>query len=194
MIAALSFFIHRDPATPAENGCRCGGTKWTKYKWWSQNTSQALALPFIYCTNISGRQRQSLSDAGAPLTCSHSTLAKQNRVRDKQQIGYISWPQWQRARFSGGLLLQSAWLVFWAVLPNSQTSRFRLIEDLAVTLGGQGWNRLIDRIHLPLCTFCWANSLIAEMCCASFSPHFVRDRAGWLIFALNRIYFQTLWL
>lgn len=48
--------------------------------------------PFIYCINISERQRQSFTDAAALMTCSHSTLSKQPFARDKQQIGHISCP------------------------------------------------------------------------------------------------------
>lgn len=90
---ALSSFVHKDPATPAENGCRVGVQNEQNINDEVKTRARPQPFPFVYFTNISGRQRQSLSDAGAPLTCSHSTLAKQNRARDKQQIGHISWPR-----------------------------------------------------------------------------------------------------
>ncbi|KAI9543580.1 hypothetical protein NQZ68_008627 [Dissostichus eleginoides] len=71
----------------------------------------------------SGRQRQSVSDAGAPLTCSHSTLGKQNGARDKQQIDHHSLPGDRGPRSAGALPIQAAGLVFWAALPDSLMSQ-----------------------------------------------------------------------
>lgn len=151
VIAALSGFIHKEAAAPAENVRECEGTKLSKYKWRSQNTSRAVALPFfIYCTNISGRQRQSCLMQGAPLTCSHSTLAKQNGVRDKQQIGNFSWLEWQWDPNPVGVTR-------WPVLPIAKVEElweWRALPDLwEVT----GWVTLTDGSDLPPHCVCWVH-------------------------------------
>lgn len=49
VIAALSGFIHKEAAAPAENVRECEGTKWSKYKRRSQNTSPSpLFIVQIY--------------------------------------------------------------------------------------------------------------------------------------------------
>lgn len=143
MIAALSRFIHKEAAAPAENVRKCEGTKLSKYKWRSQNTSRAVALPLYLLYKYIWETETKLSHAGAPLTCSHSTLAKQNGVRDKQQIGNFSWLEWQWDPIPVGV---TCWPVF-PIVKVEELWEWRALPGLREVTG---WVTLTDGSDLPL--------------------------------------------
>lgn len=122
---------------------KCEGTKLSKYKWRSQNTSRAVALPLYLLYKYIWETETKLSHAGAPLTCSHSTLAKQNGVRDKQQIGNFSWLEWQWDPIPVGV---TCWPVF-PIVKVEELWEWRALPGLREVTG---WVTLTDGSDLPL--------------------------------------------